>query len=192
MADLVRFGIDGYGQVELNNVAFRRDGRIEAQCKLDPTDFADKPCENGMLLAVDNVTRTVKFPNANNIGRCPIALVYSSEHMYDERANGLKDFKLEKDTFLPRLGYLAVGDKFTTNCISYNTDDGTNIPDDQTLKHILELTKLLNTPVYGVPCENGGIRIDKDKPTSGLCLRVIKATTMPDGQYGIKFQVLSV
>ena len=25
----------GYGQLELNNVAFRRDGRIEAQCALD-------------------------------------------------------------------------------------------------------------------------------------------------------------
>ena len=24
----------GYGQVELNKVAFRRDGRIEAQCRL--------------------------------------------------------------------------------------------------------------------------------------------------------------
>ena len=29
-----KFTIDGYAQLELNNVAFRRDGRIEAQCKL--------------------------------------------------------------------------------------------------------------------------------------------------------------
>ena len=28
-----RLVISGYGQVELNNVAFRRDGRIEAQCQ---------------------------------------------------------------------------------------------------------------------------------------------------------------
>ena len=26
-----RLVIDGYGQLELNNVAFRRDGRVEAQ-----------------------------------------------------------------------------------------------------------------------------------------------------------------
>ena len=35
-----RYVIDGYGQVELNNCAFRRDGRIEAQCAPDTTDFS--------------------------------------------------------------------------------------------------------------------------------------------------------
>ena len=34
-----RFTIDGYGQVELNNVAFRQDGRIEAQCAPIPQIF---------------------------------------------------------------------------------------------------------------------------------------------------------
>ena len=32
---MARLSKTGYGQVELNNVAFRRDGRIEAQCALD-------------------------------------------------------------------------------------------------------------------------------------------------------------
>ena len=45
---LTRFVIDGYGQLELNQVAFRRDGRVEAQCALDDTDFASVPAENGM------------------------------------------------------------------------------------------------------------------------------------------------
>ena len=50
---MARMVIDGYGQVELNNVAFRRDGRIEAQCALDTADFdATTPCENGMILRV--------------------------------------------------------------------------------------------------------------------------------------------
>ena len=31
---LQRYKIDGYGQLELNAVAFRRSGRIEAQCKI--------------------------------------------------------------------------------------------------------------------------------------------------------------
>ena len=59
-----RFVIDGFGQLELNQVAFPRDGRIEAQCKLDDTDFASVPAENGMLLAVDRVNRAVKFPTS--------------------------------------------------------------------------------------------------------------------------------
>ena len=83
---LQRYTIDGYGQIELNNVAFRRDGRIEAQCALDPTDFATVPAENGMLLAVDNVNRVVKFAEDATL---PIALYYSAEHMYDERTVGL-------------------------------------------------------------------------------------------------------
>ena len=91
---LKRLVIDGYGQLELNNVAFRRDGRIEAQCKLDETDFKSVPAENGMLLAVDNVKRVVRFPKSEE--KMPLALHYSAEHMYDERLPGLKNFKLEK------------------------------------------------------------------------------------------------
>ena len=52
---LKRLVIDGFGQLDLNNVFFRRSGSIEAQCFLDETDFADVPAENGMLLAVDRV-----------------------------------------------------------------------------------------------------------------------------------------
>ena len=119
-----RFTIDGYGQLELNNVAFRRDGRIEAQSKLDDTDFATVPAENGMLLAVDEINRVVKF---DVDGSLPIALNYSCEHMYDERANGRKNFYLDRNTFLPRLGYLGIGDSFTTNCIA---DDSSEFTDD--------------------------------------------------------------
>ena len=65
---LKRFMCDGYGQLELNQVAFRRDGRIEAQCALSPVDFEKVPAENGMLLAIDNINRIVKFPvNLNTV-----------------------------------------------------------------------------------------------------------------------------
>ena len=58
-----RLSIDGYGQLELNQVAFRRDGRIEAQCKLaDGIEYV----ENGMLLAIDPVKREVKMPTADD------------------------------------------------------------------------------------------------------------------------------
>ena len=110
-----RLTIDGYGQIELNNVAFRRDGRIEAQAKPNATDFSVDKLENGMLLAVDAAKREVKYAVD---GTLPVALNYSAEHIYDERTPGLKDFALDgTGDFLPRLGYLAVGDKFTTNCI---------------------------------------------------------------------------
>lgn len=186
---LQRLVIDGYGQLELNQVAFRRDGRIEAQCALGE-DFSDTThAENGMLLAVDNVKRIVKFPVAGE--KFPIALNYSSEHMYDERANALKNFSLRPGEFYPRLGYLAVGDKFTTNCLCYDTGEYT---DDATLKAAYTADALAGAPMYGGISENGAIKVTKTAPTEGPVLMAVLGTgagSMPDGQFAIKFQVIA-
>lgn len=173
---LKRLVIDGYGQLELNQVAFRRDGRIEAQCKLaNGIDFV----ENGMLLEVDPIKREVKLPAANS---GLIALNYSAEHIYDERTPGLKNFKLEKNSFLPRLGYLSVGDKFTTNCISYDTD---TYATETLLK--AAIANAANAAVYGEPATDGSIKIVNAAPEGSVSLKVVGATTMPDGQYAVKF-----
>lgn len=179
-----RFVIDGYGQVELNNVAFRRDGRIEAQCAPDATDFASIPVENGMLLAVDDAAHSVKLPTDDSL---PIALVYSTEHMYDERTPGLKNFKLNgQDDFFPRLGYLAIGDKWRTNCLCYDDSEYTAESD------LIDALKAYATAtVYGCACENGAIKLSATAPTYGPKLKVTGFDTMPDGQPGVKFQVLA-
>ena len=178
---LKRLVIDGYGQLELNNVAFRRDGRIEAQCKLDETDFKSVPAENGMLLAVDNVKRVVRFPKPEE--KMPLALHYSAEHMYDERLPGLKNFKLEKGSFLPRMGYLAEGDKFTTNCICY--DDG-DFSTEELL--VTALGKVNETPLYAAPSAIGAWQIIKTDTNARAI--VLCKTTMPDGQLAVKLQAL--
>lgn len=183
---LKRMVIDGYGQVELNQVAFRRDGRIEAQCALDATDFATVPAENGMLLAVDNITRTVKLPKDASL---PLALNYTAEHIYDERTPGLKNFKTEVDDIYPRLGYLSVGDKFVTNCIAY---DDSEFTDDEALEEAV--ANIGTTRLYGGYSTLGAIKVSKTKPVDGPVLMVINgpgAGSMPDGQYGIKFQVVA-
>lgn len=182
---LQRLVIDGFGQVELNQVSFRRDGRVEAQCALDATDFADVPAENGMLLAVDRVNRTVKFATDDSM---PIALNYTTEHMYDERANALKNFKLERGTFLPRLGFLSVGELFTTNCICM--DDG-EFADEDALAEATTAEALTSAPVYGGISEGGAIKVSATKPTVGPVLLAVEKTTMPDGQFALKFQVLT-
>ena len=160
----------GYGQIELNQCAFRRDGRIEAQCKIEGADYV----ENGMILAIDNTKREVRYPAA---GDYMFGLNYTSEHMYDERlVGGLKYYKTDKDSFLPRLGYLAVGDKFTTNTVVYDAAD-------------------ITTMVYGYvkAGDNGYIRLSAEKPTDAIAeaplLRVIDAkATMPNGAPAVKFQ----
>ena len=163
---LTKLAKEGYGQIELNFAAFRRNGAIEAQCKLDSSiDFV----ENGMLLAVDRKTRTVKFPSG--AADEAIALNYTTEHMYDEREAGLKNFKLEKDSFLPRLGYIGVADKFTTNTVCY--DD----------------TAAVETYKYGKPCTTEGFKgyIELTNTRSGAVVQVLGVTTMPDGQKAVKF-----
>jgi hypothetical protein len=175
---LQRLEINGYGQLELNQVAFRRSGRIEAQCKIaDGIEYI----ENGMLLAVNNVKRVVEKVGEGGI--YPIALHYSTEHMYDERANALKDFRLDAGTFLPRMGYLGAGDKYTTNCIAY--DDAKYATEDL-LKTAIE--GVATKPLYAHVCANGAHLIN-DVAEKAVAI-VLGATTMPDGQYAVKFQAL--
>ena len=162
----------GYGQIELNQCAFRRDGRIEAQCKIANADYV----ENGMILAIDNTKREVRYPDASDY---MFGLNYTSEHMYDERlVGGLKYYKTDKDSFLPRLGYLAVGDKFTTNTVVYDAAD-------------------ITTMVYGYvkAGDNGYIRLSATEPSDAIAgaplLRVIDAkATMPNGAPAVKFQCI--
>lgn len=182
---LKRLVIDGFGQLELNNVFFRRQGSIEAQCFLDETDFKEVPAENGMLLAIDRVNRTVKFPVD---GSLPIALNYTTEHMYDERTPGLKNFKLERGEFLPRLGFISTGELWTTNCICY--DDGEFADDDAVLEAVKDRDTLSATPVYAGASEIGAMKLTKTEPDFGPVLRVVEKTTMPDGQFAVKVQVI--
>lgn len=180
-----RLVIDGFGQVELNNVAFRRDGRIVAQCVPDATDFASIPVENGMILAVDEANRTVKLPVDDSL---PLALVYSTEHIYDERIPGLKNFRLKgADDFLPRLGYFAIGDKWHTNTVCYSDTEFTN---EAALITALKAYK--TAAVYGKADATGAVCLTATAPTVGLKLKVVEYGTMPDSQKGVKLQVLDV
>lgn len=193
---LKRFEIDGYGQIELNNVAWRRDGRIEAQCKLKETTYNENgtvkeqnfdkavPAENGMLLAVDKVNGVIKFAEDDTL---PVAVHYSSEHMYDERTPGLKNFALVPGTFLPRMGYPAVGDLWTTNTLCY---DAAEFKDDDAL--IEALKKINETPIYGGISGaegKGAVKLSKTAPSVGPVLKVVKYYTMPNGTPGVKLQV---
>lgn len=194
-----RYLIDGYGQLEINNCAFRRDGRIEAQCFLDPADFADEsmekasvPCENGMILAVDKAKHMVRFVDANET--MPLAINFSAEHMYDERANGLKDYKIDwrKDGeyFLPRMGYLAVGDLFTTNCFGY---DSAKFADDDALEDAAKgMFEDGGKRLYAAPSEEGAWTISDERATSGCVAEVVKAFTMPDGTFALQLRILAL
>ena len=185
---MARMIIDGFGQVELNNVAFRRDGRIEAQCALDTTAFASNvPCENGMILRVNKAEHKITFADASAENQL-YALNYTSEHMYDERKPGLKNFYLDAQKaekgmdFYPRVGYLAAGDLWTTNCIDLGSyADAAAVA-----------SALASGAVYAAVGTQGAVVLDSAAPSVGPVIQVIKKTTMPDGQDAFQLQVLSV
>jgi hypothetical protein len=175
--------IDGYGQVELNNVAFRRDGRIEAQCALDTTAFTDSvPCENGMILRVKKAEHKITFADSSAANQL-YALNYSSEHIYDERTPGLKNFKImATNDFLPRVGYLAAGDLWTTNCIDLGAYS--SVAD--------VVTALGSGEVFAAVGTQGAPVLQGSAPSTGPVIQVIKKTTMPDGQDAFQLQVLKI
>lgn len=182
---LTRMEIDGYGQLELNNCAFRRDGRIEAQVAVSSADFSKiAPMENGMILAIDKANNVAKKATDKTL---PVALNYTSEHMYDERKDGLKDFSTSpSDDFLPRFGYLSVGETFTTNCVCFDSAEYTS--EDAALSAIASYK---TSTLYGTDCSMGAILVTaQSSKIQNVKLKVVKDTTMPDGQKGIKFQVI--
>ena len=179
-----RFYKNGYGQFEPQNCAFMRDGRIEAQCKPGSAFTTNLPLENGMLVAVDKVKGEVDLADATEVR--PIGIVYTAEKIYDQFNPGLKNFKNDgADGFYPRVGYLSVGDKFTTNCIAADT---------AVYASESALTSALNavgtTAMYGTyTTDLGAIAISTAVPTAGPVLTVVKKTTMPDGNPAVQFIV---
>lgn len=183
---MARMVIDGFGQVELNNVAFRRDGRIEAQCALSTTDFASVPAENGMVLRVKKADHEICFADESAANQL-YALNYTSEHMYDERKPGLKNFATYahvngKDDFYPRVGYLAAGDLWTSNCVDLGSYASA----------AAVASALSSGEVYAAVGTQGALVLDDAPASVGPVIQVIKKTTMPDGQDAFQFQVLSV
>lgn len=177
-----RLAINGNGQIELNNVAFRRDGRIEAQCKLSVA------AENGMILAVDTAKREVRLPKAEGED-CPLAVVYTSEHLYSDREDGLKNF-INKEGSYPRMGYPAIHDIWTTNTIGYDSSEFNS--NDAVVAAIKNAGK---KALYGKVGAEGVVTLTATKPTSGLCFKVatgMGAGSMPDGQVGVKLEVIGL
>ena len=185
---MARMNIDGFGQVELNNVAFRRDGRIEAQCALDTAAFTSSvPCENGMILRVKKAEHKITFADASAANQL-YALNYTTEHMYDERKPGLKNFSLSAQKnekgqdFYPRVGYLAAGDLWTTNCIDLGAYASAGAVG----------SALASGEVYAAVGTQGAVVLQAAAPSVGPVIQVIKKTTMPDGQDAFQLQVLSI
>lgn len=191
---MARLIIDGYGVLELNRVSFPITGRVIADLPLS-ANFSDAaPAENGMILAVDYAKGKIDLPTGANDARV-LALHYSPEKEYDPNLSGLNRFKLAANAtnpyqgsaqgFYPRLGILSVGDRFTSNCISYDTTD---FADDTAAIAALEACG--TTAVYGTASADGTILLDTAIGTATVAVQAVKTTTLPNGDFGVQFVVV--
>lgn len=165
----------GFGQLELNQVAFRRDGRVEAQMPFKADE--GKTYENGMIVIVDKENGVLKTGTITD--DTPLyGILYTSEELYDSRKPGLKNFGMtvvdgevvgpEGYDVCGRVGYLAVGDRFTTNTFA-----GTDFEKGNKV----------------APNAKGEWAV-VEAATTGPVGVVAEVYTMPDGQDAIKIAII--
>lgn len=178
-----RMTINGFASLELNRASAPISGRVIADLDLDGfVEGTNDPAENGMILAYNYATGKVTLPSGSDE---TFGLHYSTEKEYYTHEVGLNKFKLFEGGFKPRLLIPAVGDRYTTNAIAY---DDTEFVTEAALETALE--GIATTPLFGVPCANGGIKVTATAGTGSLILRVAKYTTVPNGDVGVKFDVI--
>lgn len=204
------FDCKGFGQVELNQVSFIHDGRVEAQCAFSD-DFAGKfPMtateatagkiygEVGAFYAVDKANGVVKVPTtALDAAGCPIAINYSTEHIYNQFTPGRRNFCQIRGEFYPRLGFVSVGEKFTTNTVAYDDTvfTGSTIDDYKGLWSDVKTKLAAGTAVYACVVNGSDGKLvlgaDPDDALGGVVTKVVKAYTNADGTLSFMFQVIN-
>jgi len=120
-----------YAVAELNKVASRKTGEIEAQCKLGE-DFADDDysLENGAIVFVKAQDNTIVKEYSDE---CVDAMYlhFSNPRRYEDGRTGMEnfiyqvndDYEIAGEAYLPRLYKLTTGDIFTTN-FDYENEGG--------------------------------------------------------------------
>lgn len=199
---VVKPTIKGYPVCEGNILQSRISGRIWSQYELnssttDTLGFGSgNKAYNGMILAVDDKNKQISLPQNGASATTSdeiYGLVFSSEAEYEHK--GLNTFALAREPIegepnvsvhYPRVFRLHEGDVFHTNCVQL---DGTNIDSLTTLA--TDLAEGSTTAVYGGVCsdKSGFIEVNTTKPVNGPVLEAVEYSTIPNGDWGIKFVV---
>jgi hypothetical protein len=183
-----RFPVEQYATLELNQVAFPKTGMVVSQTPLGTAFTKDAPCENGMWVVADKAAGVIDAPAAATDK--PIGIVYTAEKEYDIMHYGLKTFGRKVAGDYPRVGILGIGDTFTTNCLQYDTAD---YADDTALDTAL---KAIDSAAMYVGIKAGSpvpqLLPAAKKPANGPIGKVVKYYTVPNGEKGVKYQIISL
>lgn len=194
---LKRFPLEEYATLELNQVAFPKTGMVVSQTPLG-AKFVEGGsgnygvCENGMWVVADKAKGVIDAPAAATDK--PIGIVYTTEKEYDIFHYGLKKFGRKVAGDYPRVGIFGLGDTVTTNCLQYDDTEfaaAGNKTSDEALYTALEAID--TTPLYVVAVAGSPVpKITASKPQSGTYAKVVKYYTVPNGEKGVKYQIVSL
>jgi len=185
-----------YATLELNQVAFPKTGMVVSQTPLGDEFTLAAPCENGMWVVADKAAGAIKSPAAATDK--PIGIVYTTEKEYDIFHYGLQTFGRKIAGDYPRVGLLGIGDTVTTNCLQYDDTEFKAVTSGDNQKTAEEalfdaLKAIETTPLYVVPVAGSAVpKITATKPNSGIYAKVVKFYTVPNGEPGVKYQIISL
>ena len=185
-----------YASLELNQVAFPKTGMVVSQTPLGAAFTRENPCENGMWLVADKAAGVLNAPAAAT--DTPIGIVYTAEKEYDSMHYGLQRFGRKTAGDYPRVGIFGLGDTVTTNCLQYDDSEFKAVTTGDNQKTSDEalfdaLKAIDTTPLYVVPVAGSAIpKITATKPNSGIYAKVVKFYTVPNGEPGVKYQIIKL
>lgn len=198
-----RFPVEEYATLELNQVAFPKTGMVVSQIPLGSAFTKQAPCENGMWVVADKAAGAINAPAAATDK--PIGIVYTAEKEYDIMHYGLKTFGRKIAGDYPRVGILGVGDTVTTNCLQYDdsvfqavTTSGSEKTSAEVLDAYLSALDDTNKAYVVISTKSGakaGVpEIVKTLPNgyTGIYGRIVKYYTVPNGEKGVKYQIISL
>ena len=201
------FDCKGYGQIEPNQVSFTRDGRIEAQCELDPAVFASHfPMtadeaeagmiygENGSFYVGDKANKIVTVPTKELSDKgFPMGICYSSEMIHNQFTPGRRNYCMIHGEYLPRLGYTEVGERLTLNGVAWD-DTAYAVETSKELYDAVKADLAEGTDVYAYVVQGSkGKLVIGAKVTDALCevyAQVVKCYTNADGSLAFMFQMV--
>jgi len=186
-----------YATLELNQVAFPKTGMVVSQTPLSADFTIDAPCENGMWVVGDKAAGVIAAPAAATDK--PIGIVYTAEKEYDDYHYGLARFGRKIAGDYPRVGLLGIGDTVTTNCLQYDAGQGAAFADFDALDTYLSGDLSGTNKAYVIiPSGENDVKcipqIVKSLPNgyAGIYGRIVKYYTVPNGEKGVKYQIISL
>ena len=185
---MTRFPVEKYASLELNQVAFPKTGMVVSQTPLGDAFTELAPCENGMWVVADKAAGAINPPAA--VTDKQLGIVYTAEKEYDVSHYGLKTFGRKIKGDYPRVGIFGLGDTVTTNCFQYDESVYTTF---EALENALKTAAAGGAAMYVIPTADSAVpTLSASKGSATTYGKVVKYYTVPNGEKGVKYQIVSL